>query len=105
MHRPTTTSPVAPVTSLDALLEQLADLVAARVAARLPASVPAPASPAERSENEWLDERAAAAYLGVSKKFLQEHRADLPPSRVGRRALRWSRTQLAAYMQRGGRAR
>src|SRR5438874_1136506 len=53
----------------DGLLERLADLVVDRLLER------AAADPVE-SQNEWLDTRAAAAYLGVHRDTLRKLAAE-----------------------------
>jgi predicted DNA-binding transcriptional regulator AlpA len=87
---------------LDVLVEAIAEAVARRLAEQRPAT-PAEAT-APPAETEWLDTKAAAKYLGIAPKTLQEWRekGEGPPAhRLGRRAIRYARTELEAFARRG----
>ena len=81
----------------------LAQAVAARVVEKLAGAAATPNAQAPSGAvSEWLDEAAAATHLNVSRKFLEQHRTagDGPPwHRVGRRAIRYSRADLDAWMR------
>jgi len=99
-------APPSPDQLMAAFIAAIAPAVAAQVVAQLQPRLAAPPSaPASSGTDatEWLDEKAAAAYLGVKPKFLQEHRAagDGPTfRRCGARAIRYARTDLENWMRR-----
>lgn len=82
------------MSQLDPTWRRLATAVAAEVAANFQKNSPAVAP-------EWLDVRAAAAYLSLTEKALRMrlYKENPPPShRVGN-LLRFSRSQLDAWVR------
>ena len=98
-------TPGAPAAQLDVLVSAIADAVAARVAERVAAAVvPAPTVAPAEPQAEWLDTKAAAHYLDIAPKTLQEwrERGEGPKAhKVGKRAIRYARADLEAFA-RGG---
>jgi len=88
---------------LDALVQAIADAVAARLAEQR-AATQAEAAVAPPAESEWLDTPAAAKYLGIAPKTLQQWREEgrePKAHRIGRRAIRYARRDLEAFARRG----
>jgi len=82
---------------LEVLVEAIAEAVARKIVERAPAATPPPSPTAE---NEWLDTRAAARYLGYKPKTLAEWRekGEGPlHHRIGRRSIRYARRDLEAF--------
>lgn len=87
---------------LDALLDQIAD----RVAARLAVSVDQHGC--DRQEDEWLDARHAAEYLGVHRDTLRKLAAEhaIPAEQDGPNCkLYFRKSDLDAWRRGGGRPR
>jgi excisionase family DNA binding protein len=87
---------------LDALLDQIAD----RVAARLAGSVPQHSS--DPQDDEWLDSRHAADYLGMHRDTLRRLAAErtIPSEQDGPNCkLYFRRSALDAWRRSGGRPR
>jgi excisionase family DNA binding protein len=90
------------------LLEALIDQIAERVAERL-APAPAPSTASEPTgEDEWLDSRHAATYLGVHRDTLRKLAAEraIPSEQEGPNCkLYFRRSALDSWRRTGGRPR
>jgi excisionase family DNA binding protein len=90
------------------LLDALSDQVAERVAERLAAAAPPSDAGEPTSEDEWLDARHAAAYLGVHRDTLRKLAAEraIPSEQDGPNCkLYFRRSALDAWRRTGGRPR
>jgi excisionase family DNA binding protein len=101
---PSTFDSVAGSSLLDALIDQLAQRLAERlVAATSPAQAGEP-----NGEDEWLDSRHAAAYLGVHRDTLRKLAAEraIPSEQDGPNCkLYFRRSDLDSWRRTGGRPR
>jgi excisionase family DNA binding protein len=94
-HRDSSTAPGVE-TLLDLLVQRIADAVAARLAAE-----------STDQDDEWLDSRAAAEYLGVHRDTLRKLAAEraIPAEQDGRGCkLYFRRVALDEWRRSGGRA-
>jgi len=83
--------------SLDALLEQLADLVAEKVAARLNGNGHPPEAP---TGEPMLTPAAVAKQLGTSARWVYDHADELGGQRLTRRCLRFPDAAVRRYLER-----
>lgn len=87
---------------LDAVIDRLADRVAQRLAIVLERG-----TPAEASDNEWLDSRHAADYLGIHRDTLRKLAAEraIPSEQDGPNCKLYFRRSDLGWRRSGGRPR
>ena len=85
--------------TVDALLEQLADLIADRVATRLNGKDRPPESP---NGEPLLSAAAVAEQLGTSARWVYDHADELGGKRLTRRCLRFPEGTVRRYVERRG---
>jgi excisionase family DNA binding protein len=103
-RHPTRSEDIASSSLLDALIDQLAERVAERLAGGATASHRAETG----AENEWLDSRHAADYLGVHRDTLRKLAAEraIPCEQDGPNCkLYFRRCDLDIWRRAGGRPR
>ena len=83
--------------TVEALLEQLADLVAEKVAARLNGNGHPPEAP---TSEPMLTPAAVAKRLGTSARWVYDHADELGGKRLSPRCLRFPDADVRRYLER-----